>query len=98
LDLPILFLSDFINQNKKDYYSYLRWIDFWAKNSIKDFTLWLLLWIEIQALDTNITIVEIWNLMEKLKFNIKSDKELHKIYSHELIDYLFMSPFYSISN
>jgi len=97
LDLPILFLSDFINSHKKDYYLFLREIDSWKEESIKGFTLWLLLWIENQALQTQITIWKIANLMLELKTLLKIDKELKKIYKKELLDFLFISPFYSIS-
>lgn len=97
LDLPIIFLSDFINKYKSDYYQYLRNIDKWDKNAIKDFTIWLLMWIQIQAIETQITIFKIIELKNSLKLKFKNDTELNKIYSRELLDFIFIRPFYSIS-
>jgi len=97
LDLPIIYLSDYINEYKNEYYQYLRDIDKWEKEALKYFTLWLLKWIQIQALKTQITIVKIRNLKDSLKEKFKKDLELKKIYSKELLDFIFIRPFYSIS-
>ena len=43
LDLPILFLSDFISQNKQEYYKFLRDLDRErGQEKIKEYMLWML--------------------------------------------------------
>ena len=36
-------------------------------------------------------------ISRKLELHIRKDKQLNKIYSRELLDFLFIRPFYSIS-
>lgn len=96
LDLPILFLSDYITQYKSDYYQHLRNIDKNSPWAIKDFTMWILLLIQAQALETENIILDIQLLMIKLEQKLVIDRELEKIYSKELIDFIFIRPFYSI--
>jgi Fic family protein len=98
LDLPILFLSDYITQYKNDYYTFLRNIDQGAESALKDFTIWILLLIEVQSIKTQAIILEIKLLINKTKENFTTDTELNKIYSKELLDFLFIRPFYSITN
>lgn len=97
LDLPILFLSESITESKTEYYDFLRKIDSWKENSLREFTLWLLDIIQVQAFKTSNTLSSIQVLMSDMKLTFKVDQELNKIYSHELMDYLFTNPFYSIS-
>lgn len=96
LDLPILFLSEKIIEYKADYYNYLKAIDRREENSLKNFSLWFLLLVETQALQTQNTILKIEKLMADTKLIFKQHPKLSKIYSHELINYLFARPFYSI--
>lgn len=97
LDLPILFISDFITERKAFYYKCLRNIDSWIKGSDKRFTLWLLKWIQAKALEIKNLIYEIQILIEKTKIKIIKDKDLRRIYSKELIDFLFIRPFYTVA-
>ena len=96
LDLPILFLSEHIIYNKNDYYDALQTIDAGKEKSLYDFTLRFLILIEVQSWKTLYTVARIETLMVKTKITIKSHPKLSKIYSHELINYLFMRPYYSI--
>lgn len=96
LTLPILFLSDFINVNKEDYYKYLHLLDIHKCDALKDFTLWLLKWIEEYSWRTQITVEQILKMQVAYKKLFKEDPELKKIYSKDLIDYLFIRPIYSI--
>lgn len=96
LSLPILFLSDFINSNKDEYYKYLNLLDVEEENQLKEFSLWLLKWIEVYSIQTMDVVQSILEMQIKYKNIFKSDKELSKIYSKDLIDYLFVRPIYSI--
>lgn len=98
LDVPILYLSDFVIKNKSDYYEYLNKIDRWLPWSIKNFILWLLIWIEIQSLNTQNNITKIKILRLDLKIKLKKDKDFKKIYSKELMDFLFVRPFYTYND
>lgn len=96
LSLPILFLSDFINSHKDDYYKYLNELDYKQEEILKEFTLWLLKWIEEYSFQTMEVVEKILNMQEEFKKVFKNDAELSKIYSKDLIDYLFIRPIYSI--
>jgi Fic family protein len=96
LDLPILFLSDYIFKYKDEYYNNLKNIDNQEKWAIKNFIHWMLAWIEIQAMETRIIIYKIFNLSLQTIKQIKENQELNKMYSKELIDFLFIRPFYNI--
>ena len=96
LSLPILFLSDFINTNKEDYYKHLHLLDMHKEEALKEFTLWLLKGIEEYSGRTQATIEQILEMQIAYKKLFKEDPELKKIYSKDLIDYLFIRPIYSI--
>ena len=96
LSLPILFLSDFINANKDDYYKYLNILDIEQENKLKEFSLWLLKWIEEYSIQTMNVVEKILEMQIDYKRVFKNDKDLEQIYSKDLIDYLFTRPFYSI--
>jgi len=96
LHYPILFISDYISKNKSEYYKYLRLLDKEKEKKLKDFTLWLLKWIEQCAIETEQIVYNIKLLQEKYIKKMKEDKTLKKIFSDEMIDYLFIRPIYSI--
>lgn len=96
IDLPILFLSEHIAYHKSDYYDHLKQIDQKVPNALYYFTFWFLLLVEVQAKKTMLTIMRIEGLMWKTKELMKWHPKLGKVYSHELIDYLFTRPYYSI--
>lgn len=96
LTLPILFLSDFINTNKEDYYKYLNILDSKQEDILKEFSLWLLKWIEEYSYQTLNVVQKILDMQLEYKKVFKNDESLWKIYSKDLIDYLFIRPIYSI--
>lgn len=98
LDVPILYLSDFINKDKENYYKYLNNIDKSKPWALKSFMLWLLSWIELQSMVTQNTILNIVILRLETKAKIKKDDELNNIYSKELLDLLFIRPFYTYND
>ncbi len=91
LDLPILFISGYINQKKNDYYKLLRKVT--AKQNWKDWIIYILDAVETQSTNTTDSVTGIRDLMKKYREDIQ--KKLPKIYTAELVEYLFSYPFYS---
>ncbi|HRE41427.1 MAG TPA: Fic family protein [Ignavibacteria bacterium] len=93
LDLPVLYLSHFINKNKNEYYNLLQKTRF-----ISDFNQWILYMlkgIEETSANTIKQIHNIKNLMQKQKNAIR--EKLPKIYSQDLINNIFRHPYTKIS-
>lgn len=91
LDLPILYLSSYIIENKADYYKLLQEI----KNT-DDWENWLLYLIEAveQTSKQTITIIkEIQELMYEFKHLIRNN---YKFYSQDLLNNLFQHPYTKI--
>jgi Fic family protein len=94
LELPILFISGYINQHRSDYYKLLRGV---TKNkNWKDWVLFILDAVEEQSVKTSQSVTGIRELMKNYRETISS--KLPKIYSAELVEYLFSYPFYSQSS
>lgn len=91
LSLPILFLSGYINQHRSEYYRLLNAVT--TKSEWKEWIIFILNGIEIQSAETATTVLVMKKMMEEYKQAIKS--KLPKIYSADLINYLFANPFYS---
>lgn len=93
LDLPILFISGYINNHRGQYYDLLRAVT--ANNQWKPWIMFILDAVETQAIETSQTVLKIKKLQEEYKERLKTD--VKKIYSAELIEYLFANPFYTQS-
>ena len=91
LDHPILFLSEYINQNKADYYRLLQKVR--TENAWEEWVLYILDGIEKTSLQTIKIIEGIKNLMLKHK---KKIRENTKFYSQDLINNLFKHPYTKI--
>ncbi len=92
LDFPILFLSEYINKTKQDYYKLLNkttktW-NYW------EFIIYLLEWIIYQSKNTSKKILKIKDLINIIK------NKLSKINmdNYKLINILFSNPFLSVSD
>ena len=96
LTLPILFLSESILVERQQYYTFLSAIDKRDKKALYNFSLRFLSLIEQQAYKTGIMILRIEQLMKETKKILKNNTKLAKIYTHELVDYLFTRPYYDI--
>ncbi|MEO8104905.1 MAG: Fic family protein [Candidatus Saccharibacteria bacterium] len=89
LELPVLFISGYINTHKDEYYSAIRGVtdngdwDTFIHYMLKAFT--------EQAKDSTTLLLKIKDLHEKVKREIR--KELPKIYSRDLVDAIFSQPF-----
>jgi Fic family protein len=91
LNLPILYLSRYINQNKGDYYRLLQKVR--TENAWEEWALYILDGVEQTSLQTIKIIEGIKNLMLKHK---KKIRENTKFYSQDLINNLFKHPYTKI--
>lgn len=91
LDLPILFISGYINRHRSDYYRLLREVT--LNHNWKEWVLFILGAVEEQSLKTTQSVTGIRELMRKYRETISTRKP--KIYSAELVEYLFSYPYYT---
>lgn len=91
LDVPILFISDFILKNKSFYYEVLNDVTF--KKDWKSLIKYFLLAINTQAVETQITVRKIKR--EMLKFQSILQIKNPKMLSTDFINFLFSSPIYT---
>ena len=92
LNLPILYLSRYINQNKADYYRLLQKVR--TENAWEEWVLYILDGVEQTSLQTIKIIEGIKNLMKSHNERIRT--ELPKIYSQDLLNNLFRHPYTKI--
>ena len=85
LDIPVLYLSRYINKNRADYYRLLQEVR--TLNSWDEWTIWMLNGIHETAQQTIKLIREINKLIAKFKQKIQTEAE--NIYSKELLECLF---------
>jgi Fic family protein len=91
LDLPILYLSRYIIENKGDYYKLLQEIR--DTNNWEDWIMYMLNAVEQISKETLIVIEKIKALMSEYKNTIRTN---YKFYSHELLNNLFKHPYTKI--
>lgn len=91
LDVPILFLSKYILENRSEYYRLL--LNVTENNDWKEWVKYILIGIDKQAKDTKDKIVEIEKLISELKK--KGVDKKTNILSSEMVEYLFKNSFYS---
>lgn len=92
LELPILYLSNYIIKYKPDYYKYLQEVR--DDNSWDNWIMFMINGVEVTARDTISTIKEIKELMQVMKNEIRSS---HRFYSQDLLNNLFKHPYTRIS-
>ncbi len=92
LDIPVLYLSRYIIENKSDYYRLLQEVR--TKKSWEEWILYMLDGIEQTSLETIELVNGIDLLMNETKEKIKT--QLPKIYSKDLVEILFMHPYTKI--
>ena len=91
LSIPVLYLSEYIIENKNDYYRLLQ--DVRDKEQWLEWCVWLIKGVEETAYSTINKIDKIKNLMQLYKTKIRKD---HKFYSQDLINILFRYPYTKI--
>lgn len=89
LETPILYLSDYIINNKSDYYRLLQEVR--IRNKWEDWILYMLKGIEVTSHETIAQIKSIQKLFISTQEKIK--KEAPKAYDKELIEILFEHPY-----
>lgn len=89
LDIPAIYLSEYIIQNKSEYYKRLRLVT--EKEDWEGWILYMLDMIESTALNGLVRLKAIIALMQKMSEEIK--KELPKVYTKDLIEILFKLPY-----
>ena len=94
LTLPILYLSQYILQNKSDYYRLLLAVT--QSDAWEAWILYFLKAVESTATWTTRKIAAIRALVEHARAHIKDN--LPKIYSHELVQVIFEQPYCRIQN
>lgn len=97
LDLPILYLSHYINHNKAEYYSLIQAIRNNASDNHKDWENWILFilkGIEQTSKETVILVQEIKKLMDDYKQKLRP--MFGAKYNHELLNNLFRHPYTKI--
>ena len=92
LDVPILYLSSYIIQNKADYYRLLQEVR--TDDNMEEWILYMLDGVEQTSMATVGLIQDIHKLMQETKWNIREN--LPKIYSKDLVEILFMHPYTKI--
>ncbi len=85
LDMPVLYLSKFINENKQDYYRLLQEVT--EKENWKEWILYMLIAVQETALDTLKKVNGIYDLFSQMSDQVKT--QAPNVYSYELIDLLF---------
>jgi Fic family protein len=90
LDLPVLYLSKYIIENKNDYYKLLRAVT--EKNAWEPWLLYMLDAVEQTALFTKERIVAIRSLMEKT-IAVAKEKLPARAYRKDLIELIFHQPY-----
>jgi len=89
LDLPALYMSEYIIKHKKDYYLKLRMVT--EKGDWKSWILYMLDMVEDTAIKGREQIASIERLMRTMGERIQ--KELPKLYSKDLMEVLFKLPY-----
>ncbi len=92
LDIPILYLSSYINENKSEYYCLLDTVN--KSDEWEEYILYILKAIEVTSNRTITKINDIKNLLLET-IQIAQEKE-PKIYRKELIELLFEQPYSKI--
>lgn len=94
LNLPILYLSRYIVQNKQDYYRLL--LEVTQKQQWEAWVVFMLQAVEATAIWTSQKIAAIRRLIEHTAEYVR--EQLPKIYSYELVELIFAQPYCRIGN
>lgn len=89
LELPVLFISGYINAHKEEYYAAIRGVT--DRDDWDTFIHYMLRAFTEQAKDSTALLLKIKDLHERIKREIRG--ELPKIYSRDLVDAIFSQPF-----
>lgn len=91
LPLPVLFISKYILDNRDEYYRRIRAVTF--ENAWHEWIMYILEATRSQALYTSNILEKISRMTEKVKIKLRD--ELPRIYSAELVDFIFSNLFFT---
>lgn len=91
LDLPILYLSNYIIRNKSDYYKLLQQVR--DSNNWEEWILFIIKGVEETSRKTIQLISSIKELMQQTKYKLRNN---YKFYSQDLLNNLFKHPYTKI--
>jgi Fic family protein len=94
LDIPILYLSSYINENKSEYYKLLNKVN--KSDEWEEYILYMLKAIEVTSERTILKINSIKELLEQTISIVKN--KAPKTYRKELVELLFEQPYSKIEN
>lgn len=89
LNMPVIYLSRYINQNKADYYRLLQVVR--SENGWCDWVMYILQAVEQTAQQTTKLVENIRDLMLSHKHKIRSERP--KIYTQDLLNIIFSHPY-----
>jgi Fic family protein len=89
LDIPAIYLSDYIIRNKTEYYKRLRNVT--ENDQWEDFIMYMLEMVEITAVKGLNRLQQITELMDEMSVQIKT--AIPKVFSKELIEVIFRLPY-----
>lgn len=93
IDLPVIYLSKYILENKNDYYRLLREV-----TEKEEWTNWILYMLEAVKQTAFITLEKVNTIYSSYLSVIEKVKtEAHDIYTHELIEVIFNQPYCKIA-
>ena len=98
LDLPVLYLSRYITQNKQEYYNRLQDVrdSGGTIESWRDWVLFMLKGVEVTASHTISIVKGIRDIMQEYKGILRP--AFGRIYKHELLNHLFYHPYTKIEH
>jgi len=92
LDIPVLYLSRYIIQNKGEYYRHLQAVR--ENGDWEKWVIWMLQGIELTSIQTCALIQKIQNLMNRFEQEIR--ERYPRMYSKDLLENLFKHPYTKI--
>ena len=92
LEMPILYLSNYIIKNKSDYYRLLQEVR--TEEKWEEWILYMLDGVEKTSIETKHLVSDISKMMKETKYTIR--EKLPKVYSKDLIEIIFSHPYTKI--
>ena len=93
LSYPFIYLSEFFEEHRRDYYELLRGVS--EKGDWESWLVFFLRGIEIQAGKAMETCQKVMTLHESLKLKMA---DFNSKYAHDFLDAIFMSPYFTSKN
>jgi len=92
IEIPILYLSSYISENKAEYYKLLNHVN--RTNDWEDWIVYMLMAVEVTAIQTIDKIIQIKKSLDKTIETVT--QEAPKVYKKELVELLYEQPYSKI--